>query len=142
MHSVSLIGEESGGYFEIISMVLRRNAYFSTKTQINAHGRPFILSPLETIRCLAVSRELLQSSVGDIAPRRWSASAHVIDQNQAKLHDSSWRLSPLFRITAFNASRSRLRSATSCFNRRFSSCTWRMRCASPASNPPNFALHP
>jgi hypothetical protein len=53
-------------------------------------------------------------------------------------NEKTGKLQPFFRKTAFNASRSRLRSATSCFSRRFSSSTCRSRCASLTSSPPYF----
>src|SRR5437868_10815087 len=49
----------------------------------------------------------------------------------------AYKLQPFFRITAFNASLSRLRSATMCFSRRFSSSSSFSRRASFTSSPPN-----
>src|SRR5450432_3929179 len=48
------------------------------------------------------------------------------------------KLHPFFRITAFSTSLSRLRSATRCFSRRFSSSRPLSRCASLTSMPPYF----
>src|SRR5207244_5402459 len=54
----------------------------------------------------------------------------------------TYKLQPFFRITAFSASLSRLRSATMCFRRRFSSSTCLSRCASLTSRPPYFDFQP
>lgn len=51
------------------------------------------------------------------------------------------KLQPFFWITDFSASLSRLRSATSCFSRRFSSSSLFSRCASATYMPPNFDFH-
>src|SRR5581483_11218863 len=52
-----------------------------------------------------------------------------------------YELHPFFSITAFSISLSRLKSATSFFNRPFSSSSCRNRCASPTLIPPYFAFH-
>jgi hypothetical protein len=48
------------------------------------------------------------------------------------------KFQPFLRMIALNASISRLRSATSCFNRRFSSFVYRKRCDAVMDAPPNF----
>src|SRR5215475_13118465 len=56
-------------------------------------------------------------------------------------HFALYELHPFFSITAFSISLSRLKSATSFFNRPFSSSSCRSRCASPTVIPPYFAFH-
>src|SRR3954470_10613154 len=54
---------------------------------------------------------------------------------------AAYELHPFFEITALSTSRSRLKSATRCFRRRFSSSTCRNRFASLTCMPPYFPFH-
>src|SRR6185437_2600834 len=65
----------------------------------------------------------------------------VVLPQPARLFLPLYELQPFFSITAFSMSLSRLRSATSFFNRPFSSSNCRNRCASPTLIPPYFAFH-
>src|SRR3954453_8407276 len=54
---------------------------------------------------------------------------------------AAYELHPFFEITALRTSRSRLRSATRCFRRRFSSSSCRSRLASLTCMPPYLPFH-
>src|SRR5947208_4924238 len=60
----------------------------------------------------------------------------ILGNHQRHILPATYKLQPFFRITAFSASRSRLRSATMCFSRRFSSSSSFNRRASLTSRPP------
>jgi hypothetical protein len=59
-------------------------------------------------------------------------------RDECNVLSQTGKLQPFFRMTAFSASRSSLRSATNCFNRGFSSSIYRRRCASLPSRLPYF----
>src|SRR5512133_4286307 len=60
----------------------------------------------------------------------------VFGNHESHILPLTYKLQPFFRMTPFRASRSRLRSATSCFRRRFSSSSSFKRRASFTSIPP------
>jgi hypothetical protein len=68
--------------------------------------------------------------------------AHLISfDEQPRVVASRYRPQPFFSITAFSATLSRLRSATSVFSRRFSSSTSLSRFNSLTSSPAYFDFH-
>src|ERR1051325_3682638 len=70
------------------------------------------------------------------------ALAHMaLLHRQRHILPLAYKLQPFFRITTLSASLSRLRSATICFSRRFSSSSSRSRRASLTSIPPYFDFH-
>ena len=88
-------------------------------------------------RLIAVTRSIHSQQ---LAGRALALSK--LRRHERHLFPQLGKLHPFFRITALSISLSRLRSATSCFSRRFSSSICRSRAASLTSMPPNFDFHP
>src|SRR5579872_6891764 len=84
-------------------------------------------------RLIAVSR-----AVHIQKPASLTLAETMLRHNQRHVPPRAHKLQPFFLITVVSASLSRLRSATSCFRRRFSSSSARSFFASLTSMPPYF----